>query len=174
VAFNPEICFPSHAPSSCHRAKLNALPALKLPGAAPSAGWTSGSLRSNTIVPPPTAFTTHLPDLPPQPLMAMDFAITCLLVRPGRPHIWFLFVRSWLCYTLLSDPASRRRPCVSLVLHHHQVGQGTYTPKLLRMLGTHEKADPCEVGLCRLSGCQFALHALIFSAPNIAPTSSLS
>ncbi|RKE25487.1 hypothetical protein B0G76_2026 [Paraburkholderia sp. BL23I1N1] len=82
-----------------------------------------------------TAFPTHLPDLPPQPLMAMDFAINCLLVRPGRPRIWFLFVRSWLCYTLPSDPASRRRPCVSLVLHHHQVGQGTHTPKLLRMLG---------------------------------------
>jgi len=32
-------------------------------------------------------------------------ALTCLLVRPGRPRIWFLFVRSWLCSTLLSDPA---------------------------------------------------------------------
>jgi hypothetical protein len=82
-----------------------------------------------------TAFTTRLPDLPPRALMVMDFAIIGSLVRPGRPHIWFLFVRSWLCYTLPSDPASRRRPCVSLALHHHQVGQGTCTPKLLRMLG---------------------------------------
>src|SRR5215469_1849413 len=88
----------------------------------------------------PTAFTTRLPDLPPQPLMVMDFAIIGSLVRPGRPRIWFLFVRSWLCSTLPSDPASRRRPCVSLVLHHHQVGQGTRIPKLLRMLGAPKKS----------------------------------
>ena len=86
-----------------------------------------------------TAFTTRLPDLPPRALMVMDFAIISSLVRPGRPHIWFLFVRSWFCYTLPSDPASRRRPCVSLALHHHQVGQGTCTPKLLRMLGALKK-----------------------------------
>lgn len=55
-----------------------------------------------------------LPDLPPQPLMVVDFAIICSLVRLGRPYIWFLFIRSWLCYTLPSDPASRRRPCVWL------------------------------------------------------------
>ena len=87
-----------------------------------------------------TAFTTRLPDLPPRALMVMDFAIISSLVRPGRPHIWFLFVRSWFCYTHPSDPASRRRPCVSLALHHHQVGQGTCTPKLLRMLGALKKA----------------------------------
>jgi hypothetical protein len=86
-----------------------------------------------------TAFTTHLPDLPPRSLMVVDFTIIGSLVRPGRPHIWFLFVRSWLCYALPSDPASRRRPCVSLVLHHHQAGQGTCTPKLLRMLGAPKK-----------------------------------
>jgi hypothetical protein len=34
----------------------------------------------------PTAFTARPPDLPPQPLMAVDFAILCSLVRPGRPR----------------------------------------------------------------------------------------
>jgi hypothetical protein len=34
----------------------------------------------------PTAFTARPPDLPPRPLMTMDFAITCSLVRPGRPR----------------------------------------------------------------------------------------
>jgi hypothetical protein len=58
----------------------------------------------------------------------MDFTIIGSIVRPGRPHIWFLFVRSWLCSTLPSDPASRRRPCVSLALHHHQVRQGLPPP----------------------------------------------
>src|SRR5215467_2857645 len=34
----------------------------------------------------PTAFTARPPDLPPRPLMTMDFAITSSLVRPGRPR----------------------------------------------------------------------------------------
>src|SRR6266581_9034588 len=34
----------------------------------------------------PTAFTARPPDLPPRPLMTVDFAISCSLVRPGRPH----------------------------------------------------------------------------------------
>lgn len=58
--------------------------------------------RSNPIVraphrPPevgPTAFTTHLPDLPPRHMMVMGFTIACSLVPPGSPHIGFLFVRS--------------------------------------------------------------------------------
>ena len=87
----------------------------------------------------PAAFTTHLPNLPPRLLMVMAFAITCLLRQAGRPHIGFLFVRSWFCCTLPSDPASRRRPCASLVLRHHQAGQGTLTPELLSMPGTQDK-----------------------------------
>ena len=34
----------------------------------------------------PTAFAACPPDLPPRPLMAVDFAISGSLVRPGRPH----------------------------------------------------------------------------------------
>src|SRR6266566_2846325 len=33
-----------------------------------------------------TAFTARPPDLPPRPLMTVDFAINCSLVRPGRPR----------------------------------------------------------------------------------------
>ncbi|MGY4169920.1 hypothetical protein ACVIM8_003993 [Bradyrhizobium sp. USDA 4529] len=33
-----------------------------------------------------TAFAARPPDLPPRPLMTVDFAITCSLVRPGRPR----------------------------------------------------------------------------------------
>src|SRR4051794_1254615 len=68
------------------------------------------------------AFTAHLPDLQPWPLMDMDFAISCPLVRTGLPHIRFLFVRSRFCSTLPSDDISRWRPCASLTLHLHQVG----------------------------------------------------
>jgi hypothetical protein len=34
----------------------------------------------------PTAFPARPPDLPPRPLMVVDFAIHCSLVRPGRPR----------------------------------------------------------------------------------------
>jgi hypothetical protein len=40
-------------------------------------------------------------------LMEVDFAISRPLVRPGMPHIRFLFVRSRFCSTLPSDAASR-------------------------------------------------------------------
>src|SRR5271170_5387574 len=68
--------------------------------------------------------------------MDLDFATSCPLVRPALPHIRFLFVGSRLCSTLPSDGPSRDRPCASLVLHLHQVAQGTFTPKLPAMPGT--------------------------------------
>src|SRR5258708_36563762 len=69
-----------------------------------------------------TAFRTQPLDLQPVPLMEMDFVINGPLVRHGMPHIQFLFIGSYFCSTLPSDPASRRRPCASLTLHLHQVG----------------------------------------------------
>ena len=33
-----------------------------------------------------TAFAARSPNLPPRPLMTVDFAISCSLVRPGRPR----------------------------------------------------------------------------------------
>jgi len=57
--------------------------------------------------------------------------------RPAlTPRIRFLFIGSRVCSPLPSDPASRRRPCGSLPLHLHQVGERTYTSKLSNMLGT--------------------------------------
>src|ERR1017187_9486295 len=56
--------------------------------------------------------------------------------------IRFLFIGSRLCSTLLSDPASRRRPCASLSLHLHQVGKRTFTSKLSNMLGTPKESRP--------------------------------
>ena len=55
--------------------------------------------------------------------------------------IRFLFIGSRLCSTLLSDPASRRRPCASLSLHLHQVVKRTSTSQLSNMLGTRK--SPC-------------------------------
>ena len=86
-----------------------------------------------------TAFNAQPPDLQPVPLMDMDFAILGPLVRHRMPHIWFLSIGSHLCSTLLSDPASRRRPCASLSLLLHQDGKRTSTSKLSNMLGTPRK-----------------------------------
>src|SRR5216684_5250370 len=50
----------------------------------------------------------------------------CVPTRPGRttPRIRFLFVAPHLRSTLPSDPASRRRPCASLVLRLHLADRG--------------------------------------------------
>src|SRR5258707_15709644 len=42
----------------------------------------------------PTAFAARPSDLPPRPLMAMDFAISSSLVRPGRPRYPLLVHRA--------------------------------------------------------------------------------
>ena len=86
-----------------------------------------------------TAFRTQPPDLQPVPLMDMGFAVIGQLARHRMPLIRFLYIGSYVCSTLLSDPASRRRPCASLSLHLHQVVKRTFTFKLSNMLGTPTK-----------------------------------
>src|SRR5947208_15907309 len=91
-----------------------------------------------------TAFRTQPPNLQPVPLMDMCFAVIGQLVRHRMPQIRFLYIGSHLCSTLLSDPASRRRPCASLSLHLHQVVKRTFTFELSNMLGTPWKRSlPC-------------------------------
>ena len=85
-----------------------------------------------------TAFRTQPPNLQPAPLMDMGFAVICLLARRRMPLIRFLYIGSCVCSALLSDLASRRRPCASLLLHLHQVVEGTCTPELSNMLGTRQ------------------------------------
>src|SRR5437016_14450606 len=51
-----------------------------------------------------TAFRTQPPDLQPVPLMDMGFAITCPLARHRMPLIRFLYIGSYVCSALLSDP----------------------------------------------------------------------
>ena len=94
----------------------------------------------------PTAFSAQPPNLPPAPLMDMGFAVISPLARRRRPRIRFLSIGSRLCYTLPSDHASRRRPCASLDLHLHQVGQRTFTSKLSNMLGTLKKGPMGVMG----------------------------
>src|SRR5208282_3238462 len=86
-----------------------------------------------------TAFRTQPADLQPVPLMDMGFAVIRRLARHRMPLIRFLSIGSYVCSTLLSDPASPRHRCASLSLHLHQVVKGTFTPKLSNMLGTLKK-----------------------------------
>ena len=103
-----------------------------LPPTMPSADFCAtvrppcgSSVRSGTRRRPPgksDRLRRHAPGLPPRPLMTVDFAIICSLVRPGTPRYPVLVHRAAACSTLLSDAASRRRPCASLTLRRHQAG----------------------------------------------------
>jgi hypothetical protein len=90
-----------------------------------------------------TAFPARPPNLPPRPLMTMDFAISCSSGRVGLV-IRFLSIGPQVCSTLPSDFASRRRPCASLTLRRHQAGYRTFTSKLSNILGTQQKG-PAEI-----------------------------
>jgi len=46
--------------------------------------------------------------------LELEAAVIGQLVRHRMPQIRFLYIGSYVCSTLLSDPASRRRPCASL------------------------------------------------------------
>jgi hypothetical protein len=61
-----------------------------------------------------TAFRTQPPNLQPVPLMDMGFAVIGQLARHRMPQIRFLYIGSYVCSTLLSDPPSPERPCASL------------------------------------------------------------
>jgi len=119
---------------------------LRLPQSGRFSGWT----RHRSPGVSPAVFLAHPPDLQPWPLMDMDFATSCPLVRPYLPRIRLLFVGSRFRSTLPSDGPSRFRPCASLVLHLHQVAQGTFTPRLPDMPGTQEalrRLRRCLLGL---------------------------
>jgi hypothetical protein len=90
--------------------------------------------------------------------MDMGFAVIRPLARHRMPLIRFLYIGSYVCSTLLSDLASRRRRCASLSLHLHQVVKGTFTPKLSNMLGTR-KYPPAEPEALRLLAPQRGLTA---------------
>ena len=70
---------------------------------------------------------------------------------PARPtltlEIRFLYIGSRFCSTLLSDPASRRRPCASLSLLLYQDVKRTLTSQLSTMLGVPRKSPDRSRGL---------------------------
>src|SRR6056297_533296 len=74
----------------------------------------------------------------------------------------------------LQTPPRDGCPCVSLVLHLHQVGQGTCTPKLRNMPGKPKKAGVLRFAKRRLSeftpGGQFPNQTERLSNPDCNPT----
>src|SRR5207245_895013 len=95
-----------------------------------------------------TAFRAQSPNLRFASLMDMDFAVSCPLVRALAPCIRFLFIDSHVCSMLPSDPASRRYPCIITRPYLHQVGQRTFTSKLLSMPSTQRSRS--RGGRCRV------------------------
>jgi hypothetical protein len=83
-----------------------------------------------------TVFRTQPPNVQPMPLTDMRFSVQCPLAPYRMPPIRFLYIGSYVCSTLSSDPTSRWRPCASQLLHIHRVVAGTFTPNLSCMPGT--------------------------------------
>ena len=88
--------------------------------------------------------------------MDTDFAVSCPLVRRSRLIPGFCpSTRTFASRFFQTSPRGDSL-CVSLALHLHQVGQGTFTPKLLSMPSTqlrrlcrnhmpgYEKTLPCS------------------------------
>src|SRR5436309_7031755 len=115
-----------HPPGYCVRRGLHPLAPKRRPDRVGfSAVCSARALRFRRRRSPearPTAFIPRLPDLPPQSLMAVDFAITCSLVRPGTPRYPVLVHRTAALLRASFRPRLARCPCASLILRHHQAG----------------------------------------------------
>ena len=105
------------------------------------------------------AFTPHPPHLLHHHLMVMGFALSRRLARMIQPDMRFVFLRSAFCLRLPSDPTSRWTPLPLANSFHHRDLQGTCTPKLLPMPGTH-KYPPAEPEVLRLLAPQRGLTAI--------------
>jgi hypothetical protein len=89
-----------------------------------------------------TTFRTQPPNLQPVPFDGYGLRghVPARLALYASESGSCISARTFARHTLLSDAASRLRPCGELSLHLHQVVKGTSTPKLSNMLGTHDKS----------------------------------
>jgi hypothetical protein len=105
------------------------------------------------------AFPPHPPHLLHHHLMVIGFALSRKLAQMIQPDMRFVFLRSAFCLRLPSDPTSRGTPLPLANSFHHQDLQGTFTPNLLPMPGTH-KYPPAEPEVLRLLAPQRGLTAI--------------
>src|SRR6266403_2106283 len=82
------------------------------------------------------AFRALSPNLRFASLMDMDFAVRCPLVRRLRLVFGFCPSTHAFARCFLQTPPRGGSPCTLLALHLHQVGQKTFTSKLLSMPST--------------------------------------
>jgi len=94
-------------------------------------------------------FSTQPLNLRVRLLVNMDFVISRKLVPPWRLTIQFLFVGSYLCYTLPSDPASQQRPCASLTFTSTRLVWGLPPHQSAGMPGTRKYPPAIPVQHCR-------------------------
>ena len=88
------------------------------------------------------AFRAQSPDLRFAPLMDMDFAVRCPLVRHGRLVSGSCPSTRTFAPRFLQTSPRGDSPCGSLTLHLHQVGMGTCTPRVAE----HARHTKCRPG----------------------------
>ena len=81
-------------------------------------------------------FPAPLPYLLLRPLVASGFVVICQLARP-HSLIWFVCLRSQVCFQLPPDPASRRRPCLPLAVGATNLRKGL-SPSSQRPCWAHQ------------------------------------
>src|SRR5436190_9605008 len=82
------------------------------------------------------AFRAQSPNLRFAPLMDMEFAVRCPLVRCSRLVFGSCPSTRAFAWCFLQTPPRGDSPCTLLALHLHQVGRRTFTSELLSMPST--------------------------------------
>ena len=95
-----------------------------------------------------TAFRAQPPNLRFAPLMDMDFAISCPLVRRWRLVSGFCPSTRTFVPCFLQTPPRGDSPCIITRPYLHQVGRRTFTSKLLSMPSTQRSRFAADASAC--------------------------
>src|SRR5712692_8805001 len=91
-----------------------------------------------------TAFRAQSPNLRFASLMDMDFAVSCPLVRRWRLVSGFCSSTRTFVPCFLQTPPRGGSPCIITRPYLHQVGQRTFTSKLLSMPSTQRSRPAAD------------------------------
>src|SRR5450755_4377964 len=94
-----------------------------------------------------TAFRAQSPNLRFAPLMDMDFAVSCPLVRRWRLVSGFCSSTRTFVPCFLQTPPRGGSPCIITRPYLHQVGQRTFTSELLSMPSTQRRRERGRAGV---------------------------
>ena len=95
-----------------------------------------------------TAFRAQSPNLRFASLMDMDFAVSCPLVRRWRLVSGFCSSTRTFVPCFLQTPPRGGSPCIITRPYLHQVGQRTFTSKLLSMPSTQRSRFAADAIAC--------------------------